>query len=55
MESRTLQRKALASLAAGPNSRRFRSGKVSELRQGVVRVEMETRRPDSANSAEKVR
>ena len=52
MESRTFQRKALA---AGLNSRTFRSTKVSELSQGVVHVEMETRRPDTANTVEKVR
>ncbi|XP_015754762.1 PREDICTED: uncharacterized protein LOC107334344 [Acropora digitifera] len=50
MESRTLQREALA---AGHNSRTFRSNKVSVLSQGVVHVEMERCRPDSANSVEK--
>ena len=52
MESRTLQKEALA---AGQNSRTFRSNKVSVLSQGVVHVEMERCRPDSANSVEEVR
>ena len=52
MEARTLQREASA---VGQNSRTLRSNKVSVLSQGVVHVEMEACRPDSANSVRKVR